>query len=193
MGLRRSEALGMQWSRIDMEKREVLLDTKVVEVEIDGEKILKPIEEMKNSSSRRSLPIPAPVYEMLVEQKAQQDLYRRMFKGSYNRAYDDYVCTDKPGNLLTPRYVTLRFSQVLEKNGMRHIRFHDLRHTYAVACIKSGDDIKTVQENLGHAAASFTLSTYAHATPGMKRESANRMGQYLRRIRESTEAAKSSV
>ena len=41
--------------------------------------------------------------------------------------------------------------------------------------------------------ASFTLSTYAHATPGMKRESANRMGQYLRRIRESTEASKSSV
>ena len=113
-----------------MEKREVLLDTKVVEVEIDGEKILKPIEEMKNSSSRRSLPIPAPVYEMLVEQKAQQDLYRRMFKGSYNRAYDDYVCTDKLGNLLPPRYVTLRFSQVLEKNGMRHIRFHDLRHPY---------------------------------------------------------------
>ena len=130
MGLRRSEALGMRWSRIDMEKREVLLDTKVVEVEIDGEKILKPIEEMKNSSSRRSLPIPAPVYEMLVEQKAQQDLYRRMFKGSYNRAYDDYVCTDKLGNLLPPRYVTLRFSQVLEKNGMRHIRFHDLRHPY---------------------------------------------------------------
>lgn len=70
-----------------MEKREVLLDTKVVEAEIDGEKILKPIEEMKNSSSRRSLPIPAPVYEMPVEQKAQQDRYRRMFKGSYNRAY----------------------------------------------------------------------------------------------------------
>ena len=142
MGLRRSEALGMRWSRIDMEKREVLLDTKVVEVEIDGEKILKPIEEMKNSSSRRSLPIPAPVYEMLVEQKAQQDLYRRMFKGSYNRAYDDYVCTDKLGNLLTPRYVTLRFSQVLEKNGMRHIRFHDLRHTFASILINK--DMRTL-------------------------------------------------
>lgn len=114
MGLRRSEALGMRWSRIDMEKREVLLDTKVVEVEIDGEKILKPIEEMKNSSSRRSLPIPAPVYEMLVEQKAQQDLYRRMFKGSYNRAYDDYVCTDKLGNLLTPRYTHLSWDDKTE-------------------------------------------------------------------------------
>ena len=148
----------MRWSRIDMEKREVLLDTKVVEVEIDGEKILKPIEEMKNSSSRRSLPIPAPVYEMLVEQKAQQDLYRRMFKGSYNRAYDDYVCTDKLGNLLTPRYVTLRFSQVLEKNGMRHIRFHDLRHTFATMALENGMDIKTLSAMIGHVSAETTVN-----------------------------------
>ena len=140
-----------------MEKREVLLDTKVVEVEIDGEKILKPIEEMKNSSSRRSLPIPAPVYEMLVEQKAQQDLYRRMFKDSYNRAYDDYVCTDKPGNLLTPRYVTLRFSQVLEKNGMRHIRFHDLRHTFASILINKDIPIFNVSKCLGHSDISTTV------------------------------------
>ena len=154
MGLRRSEALGMRWSRIDMEKREVLLDTKVVEVEIDGEKILKPIEKMKNSSSRRSLPIPAPVYEMLVEQKAQQDRYRRI---SYNRAYDDYVCTDKPGNLLTPRYVTLRFSQVLEKNGMRHIRFHDLRHTFASILINKDIPIFNVSKCLGHSDISTTV------------------------------------
>ena len=162
MGLRRSEALGMRWSRIDMEKREVLLDTKVVEVEIDGEKILKPIEEMKNSSSRRSLPIPAPVYEMLVEQKAQQDLYRRMFKGSYNRAYDDYVCTDKLGNLLTPRYVTLRFSQVLEKHGMRHIRFHDLRHTFASILINKDIPLFNVSKYLGHSDIGTTANIYAH-------------------------------
>lgn len=172
MGLRRSEALGMRWSRIDMEKREVLLDTKVVEVEIDGEKILKPIEEMKNSSSRRSLPIPAPVYEMLVEQKAQQDLYRRMFRGSYNRAYDDYVCTDKLGNLLTPRYVTLRFSQVLEKNGMRHIRFHDLRHTFASILINKDIPLFNVSKYLGHSDISTTANIYAHLDKSGKNISA---------------------
>ena len=181
MGLRRSEALGMRWSRIDMEKREVLLDTKVVEVEIDGEKILKPIEEMKNSSSRRSLPIPAPVYEMLVEQKAQQDLYRRMFKGSYNRAYDDYVCTDKLGNLLTPRYVTLRFSQVLEKNGMRHIRFHDLRHTFATASLEHGMDIKTLSTIIGHVSSTTTLNTYTHVTDAMRQNAADKIDQGIGR------------
>ena len=82
-----------------------------------------------------------------------------MFKGSYNRAYDDYVCTDKPGNLLTPRYVTLRFSQVLEKNGMRHIRFHDLRHTFASILINKDIPIFNV---LGFPAAKTngSLSMY---------------------------------
>ena len=87
----------------------------------------------------------------------------------------------------------MNFKRVMRSQGLSELRFHDLRQTFAVNSLKAGDDIKTVQENLGHATASFTLSTYAHATPGMKRESANRMGQYLRRIRESTEAAKSSV
>lgn len=65
MGLRRSEVLGVRWSRIDMDKRTVLLDTKIVEEKTDGEPELRAIEEMKNKSSRRTLPIPDPVYEML--------------------------------------------------------------------------------------------------------------------------------
>ena len=53
--------------------------------------------------------------------------------------------------------------------------FHDLRHSYAAASIKNGDDIKTVQENLDHATAAFTLDVYAHATNQMKKASADRM------------------
>ena len=66
--------------------------------------------------------------------------------------------------------------------GIPGVRFHDLRHSYAVAAIRSGDDIKTVQGNLGHATASFTLDVYGHVTDQMKRESANRMQQYIQRV-----------
>lgn len=66
--------------------------------------------------------------------------------------------------------------------GIPDVRFHDLRHSYAVAAIRSGDDIKTVQGNLGHATASFTLDVYGHVTDQMKRESANRMQQYIQRV-----------
>ena len=61
-------------------------------------------------------------------------------------------------------------------------RFHDLRHTFAVASIKSGDDIKTVQENLGHATAAFTLDVYGHVTKQMKQDSAARMEQFIKSV-----------
>ena len=60
--------------------------------------------------------------------------------------------------------------------------FHDLRHSYAVAAIRAGDDIKTVQGNLGHATAAFTLDVYGHVTDQMKRESAGRMERFIRTV-----------
>ena len=65
-------------------------------------------------------------------------------------------------------------------------RFHDLRHSYAVAAIESGDDIKTVQANLGHATASFTLDVYGHASQRMRQQSADRMEHYIQEILTTT-------
>ncbi len=65
------------------------------------------------------------------------------------------------------------------KLGHPEARFHDLRQTYAAAAIKSGDDIKTVQENLGHATAAFTLNVYGHVTSRMKQVSASRTEQFI--------------
>ena len=84
LGLRRSEALGLRWSRIDWEQNTVLLDTKVVEYERDGEKIVEPVEEMKNKSSRRTLSLPGPVREMLGTEKEKLEIYRKMFGKSYD-------------------------------------------------------------------------------------------------------------
>ena len=81
MGLRRSEALGVRWSRIDMDSRMVLLDTKIVEDhDEDGNVVVLAIEEMKNKTSRRTLPIPDPVFEMLETVKAKQEINRKLFR-----------------------------------------------------------------------------------------------------------------
>lgn len=69
--------------------------------------------------------------------------------------------------------------------GFPEMRLHDLRHTFAVASIRAGDDIKTVQGNLGHATAAFTLDVYGHVTDQMKRDSADRMQQYIDRMKKS--------
>lgn len=57
-----------------------------------------------------------------------------------------------------------------------------MRHSYAVASLRSGDDVKTVQENLGHATAAFTLNQCAFATDTMKKESAARMDTFIASI-----------
>ena len=74
------------------------------------------------------------------------------------------------------------FKRIVKSIGMETMLFHDLRHSYAVASIKNGDDIKTVQENLGHATAAFTLDVYVHATNQMKKASADRMEQYIQNL-----------
>ncbi|MCD8004760.1 MAG: tyrosine-type recombinase/integrase [Oscillospiraceae bacterium] len=61
-------------------------------------------------------------------------------------------------------------------------RFHDLRHIYATAAIRAGDDIKTVSGNLGHATCAFALDVYGHVTDQMKQASAQRMEHYIKDI-----------
>ena len=74
------------------------------------------------------------------------------------------------------------FKRIVKRIGTPETRFHDLRHTYAIVAIKSGDDIKTVQENLGHATAAFTLDIYCHVTEQMKQSSADRMEQFIQSV-----------
>lgn len=71
---------------------------------------------------------------------------------------------------------------VVASIGRPDARFHDLRHSYAVADIRSGDDFKTVQSNLGHATAAFTLDVYGHVTSKMKQESAVRMEKFIESV-----------
>lgn len=88
-----------------------------MEYKENGKVIVRPEEEMKNKSSRRTLPLPDPVYEMLTEEKEKQDMFRRLFKGSDNRKYDDFVCVNELGELIRPSYVTQHFSALLKNTA----------------------------------------------------------------------------
>ena len=162
LGLRRSEALGVRWSRINLEDNTVLIDTKIVEQRINGKTVLIPVEEMKNKSSKRTLSLPEPVRDMLTEWRARIDMYRKMFKSAYGREFEDYVCVDQLGNLLTPSYVTGHFTFLLKKHGLKQIRFHDLRHTFASILINNNKPLIEVSNFLGHSDISTTANIYAH-------------------------------
>lgn len=92
------------------------------------------------------------------------------------------VFTNGLGGHLVHITVYKEFKEIARTLGYENARFHDLRHSYDVAAIESGDDIKTVQANLGHATASFTLDVYGHASQKMRQRSADRMEQYIKDV-----------
>lgn len=92
------------------------------------------------------------------------------------------VFTDETGRYLVAFTVYKNFKKIVEAIGINEARFHDMRHTYAVMSLQNGDNVKTVQENLGHHTAAFTLDIYGHVTDRMRNESASRMEGYIQSI-----------
>ena len=129
-GLRRSEVLGLKWDAIDFEANTLEIKHIVTQASIDGKKVLVQADRAKTKSSLRTLPLVPPIRDRLLMLKGQQDTYRRLCGKSYNREYLGYLCVDEIGNIIRPNYVSEQFPKLLEKNGLRPIRFHDLRHPY---------------------------------------------------------------
>ena len=71
--------------------------------------------------------------------------------------------------------------KILTAAGIEHIRFHDLRHTFATLSLQNGVDVKTLSNARGHYSAGFTLDTYTHTTQRMKREAADTIGSVIDR------------
>ena len=97
---------------------------------------------------------------------------------------DNLVFADELGRNLSHKSVYNCFKRIVSKIGLESARFHDLRHSFAVISLESGDDVKTVQENLGHHSVAFTLDVYGHVTEKMKTDSAERMDKFINRIQQ---------
>ena len=133
---------------------------------IDGKKTIVAKDRAKTKSSLRALPLNTDLKDRLLELKKQQEMYQKKFKRSYDREWLDYVMVDELGGLILPDYITPAWKRLLEKNNMRVIRFHDLRHTCASLLLNKGKHdgitLKDIQVWLGHSDFSTTANTYSH-------------------------------
>ncbi len=122
---------------------------------------------------------PAPFIMQLLKVHRREQMERRLMSGPL---WEDtgLVFTNDAGGFLSRRTVYDNFKRIMRQIGAPAFRFHDLRHTYAVNAIRAGDDIKTIQENLGHHTAAFTLDVYGHVTEEMRTASAQRMEAYIK-------------
>lgn len=176
-GLRQGEVLGLTWDCVNFDKQTLLINKQHGKRKGTCE---YGFSSLKNDRPR-VIEAADSVMDALRKQKTRQQRWASLLQGEWNNP-DNLVFTTETGRYLCNQTVYLAFKKVMRRLRLDNVRFHDLRHTFAVNSLKSGDDIKTVQENLGHQTAAFTLDVYAHATSSMKRESANRMDQYIHSV-----------
>lgn len=183
-GVRESEAIGLTWDCIDSERGTIRIYHQLLKrtKETGG----YTLSSLKNNKERLLTP-PPMLMNMLKEQKRIQ-VQQRMKAGLAWRGWNSveeqktwFVFTTEFGDHYCPQTVYAHFKKIAKQIGAEKANVHSLRHTYAVLCLQNGDDVKTVQSNLGHATAAFTLDVYGHVSEKMKQDSANRMEAYMQR------------
>ena len=180
-GMREGEILGLTWGNVDFERGQIYVCKQLNRPRAKGG--IYSFGSLKNDKPRTVCPAPY-VMEILKTHKRKQAAMRLKAGELWDEgAFPGLVFTNEIGGHLVYATVYKHFRKALEAAGIPLKRFHDLRHTYAVSSIRSGDDIKTVQENLGHHTAAFTLEQYGHVTETMRRESAQRMEGFIKGLK----------
>jgi integrase len=174
-GMRQGELLGLRWREVDLEQRSVRVTGSLQYVPGRGLEVAPP----KTPRSRRRILLGEVAVEALHRHKAAQATER-----AHATAWDERDLVF-PNGCGRPMYATnllaRSFGALLEKAGLRHIRFHDLRHTAATLLLGEGVHPKVVSEMLGHSKTGITLDTYSHATPTMQRQAATAFDRLLQR------------
>ena len=177
-GLRRSEALGIKWDAVDFENKTIIIRHTISQTKVDG-KLQSVVEDKtKNQSSYRTLPLILEIEEILLEEKANQEYNKKMFKKSYLNE-NGYVCVNTDGSILKPDYVSHKFNQILKHNNLKSIRFHDLRHSCASLLLSNKVSMKDIQIWLGHSSYNTTANIYTHVDVESKQNSALVIGSSL--------------
>lgn len=150
-GFRRSEVLGLRWSDIDFEEGRISVNHAVVDALVENKRVIIDKPHLKQKSSKRTLPLIDFISDMLKCEYAKKKSYNPM-----------YVCTDRNGVLINPDEITHAFKKLLQQKGLRHIRFHDLRHSCASLLISARTPLVEVQHWLGHSTMLTTADLYCH-------------------------------
>ena len=162
-GLRKGELVALLWSDLDVENKTISISKQAVRVKGGGVKVTTP----KTSTSIRVESIPQEAVELLIKEHEKHPDNPYMFPSPVT------------GGMYYPDAVNAINTKILKTLGLEHIRFHDLRHTFATIALQSGVDIRTVSGMLGHAAPGFPLRTYTHTTNPTQVKAAATIGSVM--------------
>lgn len=174
-GLREGECLGLSWDQVDFEARRITISQQLQKEKKKGARYY--IAPSTKSGKPRQIEPPEIAFEYLRTERRRQT-EKRLAAGELWSNPDNLVFTDELGHHFAIPTFYERFKRIAASIGRPDARPHDLRHTAATVAIAAGADIKSVQDLLGHATASFTLNVYAHTSEQMKKDTAARMQSY---------------
>lgn len=176
-GLRLSELLGLTWDCVDFDHGTLAVVKQLARAE---HRTAGPFISPKSGKGRTITAAPSALRSLRAQRAKQSEMQLRA--GPLWEDAHGFVFTTELGGPLEQWTVEVKFRRLVDAAGLEGVRFHDLRHTYAVNAIRAGDDIKTIQGNLGHATAAFTLDRYGHFTERMKQDSAARMESFIKGV-----------
>ena len=155
-GIRVGELCGLMWRDIDFERRLMHIRRTMQRIRSDTEENRTAIAFMspKSATSVRAIPLSEFLISILRKHKSGAD--------------SEYVLS-RSGKPIEPRSIQNRFKNILTAANVKEMNFHATRHTFAVRALEKGFDVKSLSEILGHASATVTLSSYAHALDDHKR------------------------
>ncbi|MGB9866751.1 MAG: tyrosine-type recombinase/integrase [Bacillota bacterium] len=166
-GMRRGELLGLRWQDVDLDEGTVCIRRELVWTK-EGPVLQEP----KTEKSHRLVPLPVPVWEALRRHKARMEA-----EGNYGPSA--FVFCTSNGNYIIPRNFNRKFYELCRKAGIEGVNLHALRHTFATRLLEQGENIKVVQELLGHSKISTTADIYSHVVMEVKRQAVSRLDNLL--------------
>lgn len=148
-GMRTGEIIGLRWSDIDWHNHAIMVRRSVWNNEF---------QDPKSYDSARAIGMSPSLEKTLKD-------YREVARESEF----DLVFCNEVGKPLDVNNVRNRvFNKALAEAGLRRIRLHDLRHTFASLLIHQGENLKYVQQQLGHASITTTVNRYGHLMPDVR-------------------------
>lgn len=150
-GLRRSEIIGLRKEVFDFENDNFIINH--VAIQNDGKENKEKVyfsDRTKSKKGCRVLPLFPIIKKAVLKKLKRIEENKKIFGDSYNYEYDKYICVHDNGNLIQPGYFTKRFSKLIERNELRKITPHGLRHSIATLLHLKGVDIRDLQDWLGH-------------------------------------------
>ena len=165
-GLRKGKLVALRWDDLDVKSKTISVSRQYVRNPDGSLELTRP----KTENSIRLVSIPQTAVDLLIQEHGKHPDSPYLFPSPLT------------GEMYHPDSVVNLHKKILRDAGLEHLRFHDLRHTFATTALQNGVDVKTVSSMLGHYDAGFTLRTYTHATRQKQDEAAQTMGSFMEQV-----------